>query len=261
MRLPRRQSREGGFARLALLVALAVILVAAPAFGQGTGRITGKVTDAQNGAPLPFANVSIIGTAYGNITNQLGEYIIDYLPVGTYVVQVSYMGYSTTRTADVVVEPDRSTTVNISLDPEALMAEEVVVEADRPLVDVEKTTTTRRMDEEEVKVRPISTVAEAVATQPGVVLVDGELHVRGGRASEVKYYVDGIAITDAATGTGGLEVSLSSLSGFDLLSGGFDAEYGNVQSGVVNLQTREGGRQFSGEIKYMTDDYGAPERT
>jgi len=261
MRLPRRLSRENGFARLTLLVVLAAVLVAAPAFGQGTGKITGKVTDAQNGSPLPFANVSVIGTAYGNITNQLGEYIIDYLPVGTYVVQVSYMGYKTSRVADVVVEPDRSTTVNVSLDAEAIMADEVVVEADRPLVDVEKTTTTRRMDEEEVKVRPISTVAEAVATQPGVVLVDGELHVRGGRASEVKYYVDGIAITDAATGTGGLEVSLSSLSGFDLLSGGFDAEYGNVQSGVVNLQTREGGRQFSGELKYMTDDYGAPERT
>ncbi|MCK5597970.1 MAG: TonB-dependent receptor, partial [Candidatus Eisenbacteria sp.] len=261
MRLPRRLSRESGFACLFLLVALVVVLVAAPAFGQTTGRITGKVTDAKNGAPLPFANVSIIGTAYGNITNQLGEYVIDYLPVGTYVVQVSYMGYETSRMSDVVVEPDRSTTVNVSLDQKALVAEEIIVEAERPLVDVEKTTTTRRMDDEEVKVRPISTVAEAVATQPGVVLVDGELHVRGGRASEVKYYVDGIAITDAASGTGGLEVSLSSLSGFDLLSGGFDAEYGNVQSGVVNLQTREGGRQFSGEIKYMTDDYGAPERT
>jgi len=261
MRLPRRLSRESGFACLFLLVALVVVLVTAPAFGQATGRITGTVTDAKNGAPLPFANVSIIGTAYGNITNQLGEYVIDYLPVGTYVVQVSYMGYDTSRMSDVVVEPDRSTTVNISLDAAPLVADEIVVEAERPLVDVEKTTTTRRMDDEEVKVRPISTVAEAVATQPGVVLVDGELHVRGGRASEVKYYVDGIAITDAASGTGGLEVSLSSLSGFDLLSGGFDAEYGNVQSGVVNLQTREGGRQFSGELKYMTDDYGAPERT
>ena len=261
MRLPRRLSRESGFACLFLLVALVVVLVTAPAFGQATGRITGTVTDAKNGAPLPFANVSVIGTAYGNITNQLGEYVIDYLPVGTYVVQVSYMGYDTSRMSDVVVEPDRSTTVNISLDEKALVADEIIVEAERPLVDVEKTTTTRRMDDEEVKVRPISTVAEAVATQPGVVLVDGELHVRGGRASEVKYYVDGIAITDAASGTGGLEVSLSSLSGFDLLSGGFDAEYGNVQSGVVNLQTREGGRQFSGELKYMTDDYGAPERT
>ncbi|MCK4915518.1 MAG: carboxypeptidase-like regulatory domain-containing protein, partial [Candidatus Eisenbacteria sp.] len=191
MRLPRRLSRESGFACLFLLVALVVVLVAAPAFGQTTGRITGKVTDAKNGAPLPFANVSIIGTAYGNITNQLGEYVIDYLPVGTYVVQVSYMGYETSRMSDVVVEPDRSTTVNVSLDQKALVAEEIIVEAERPLVDVEKTTTTRRMDDEEVKVRPISTVAEAVATQPGVVLVDGELHVRGGRASEVKYYVDG----------------------------------------------------------------------
>ena len=261
MRLPRRLSRESGFACLALAVVLAALLVAVPAFGQTTGRIAGKVTDSQTGAPLPFANVSIIGTTYGNITNQLGEYVIDYLPVGTYDVQVSYMGYSTRRVPNVVVEPDRSTEVNVALDPEALVADEVVVEAERPIIDVEKTTTKRSMDEEEVKVRPISTVEEAVATQPGVVLVDGELHVRGGRASEVKYYVDGIAITDAATGTGGLEVSLSSLSGFDLLSGGFDAEYGNVQSGVVNLQTREGGRQFSGEIKYMTDDYGAPERT
>ncbi|HYW69085.1 MAG TPA: carboxypeptidase-like regulatory domain-containing protein, partial [bacterium] len=114
MRLPRRLSRENGFARLTLLVVLAAVLVAAPAFGQGTGKITGKVTDAQNGSPLPFANVSVIGTAYGNITNQLGEYVIDYLPVGTYVVQVSYMGYKTTRMADIVVESDRSTTVNIS---------------------------------------------------------------------------------------------------------------------------------------------------
>jgi outer membrane receptor for ferrienterochelin and colicin len=261
MRLPRRLSRESGSACLALAVALVVVLLAAPAFGQGTGRIVGKVTDSESGAPLPFANVTVIGTAIGNITNQLGEYIIDYVPVGTYVVQVSYMGYRPERIADVVVQTDRSTEINFSLESEAIEAEEVVVEAERPIIDVEKTVTKRSMDDEEVKVRPISTVEEAVATQPGVVLVDGELHVRGGRASEVKYYVDGIAITDAATGTGGLEVSLSSLSGFDLLSGGFDAEYGNVQSGVINLQTREGGRSFSGEIKYMTDDYGAPERT
>jgi outer membrane cobalamin receptor len=261
MRLPRRLSREGGYACLAVAFTLAVVLSAAPAFGQATGRIIGTVTDASTGNPLPFANVSIIGTAYGNITNQLGEFVIDYLPVGTYTVQVSYMGYAPKRQADVVVEADRSTEVNLALQSEAIEAEEVVVEADRPIIDVEKTTTKRSMDEEEVKVRPISTVEEAVATQPGVVLVDGELHVRGGRSSEVKYYVDGIAISDAATGSSGLEVSLSSLSGFDLLSGGFDAEYGNVQSGVVNLQTREGGRQFSGEIKYMTDDYGAPERT
>ena len=261
MRLPRLLSREGVSACLVLAVAFAVMLVAVPALGQSTGRITGKVTDVDSGAPLPFANVSVIGTAIGNITNQVGEYVIDFVPVGTYTVQVTYMGYETARVTDVVVEVDRSTEVNVSLKETALVAEEVVVEAERPIIDVEKTVTKRSMDEEEVKVRPISTVEEAVATQPGVVLVDGELHVRGGRASEVKYYVDGIAITDAATGTGGLEVSLSSLSGFDLLSGGFDAEYGNVQSGVINLQTREGGRSFSGEIKYMTDDYGAPERT
>ena len=54
---------------------------------------------------------------------------------------------------------------------------------------------------------------------------------------------------------------MSALTGYELLSGGFDAEYGNAQSGIVNIQTQEGGRKFSGLVKYMTDDYGAPDRT
>jgi outer membrane receptor for ferrienterochelin and colicin len=237
-----------------------VVLGAAPALAQSTGKIVGTVR-SDGGAVLAFANVSILGTPYGSMTNPNGEYIIDLIPVGTYVIQVSYMGYEAQRVDDVVVDADRSTEVNLTLVAEVLQAPEVVVQAERPMIDVEDSGTRRFIDTEETKIRPINTVAEAIATQPGVVLHDGEIHVRGGRASEVKMYVDGIAISNSATGGTGLEVSLSSLSEFDLLSGGFDAEYGNVQSGVINLATREGGRAFSGEIKYMTDDYGAPEKT
>jgi hypothetical protein len=244
----------------ALLVTVA--LLAAPVWAQGpTGRVTGRVTDAATGRGLAFANVSVLGTSYGNMTNQAGDYSIDYIPVGSYVVQASYMGYSTKRSETTVIQADRTVTVNFALREEVLQAEEVVVEAERPMIETEDTSTRRTMGQDEVKIRSINTVEEAIATQPGVVLHGGEIHVRGGRSSEVKMYVDGVAISNSATGAGNLEVSLSSLSEFELLSGGFDAEYGNVQSGVINLQTREGGREFSGEVSYTTDDYGAPEKT
>ena len=104
-------------------------------------------------------------------------------------------------------------------------------------------------------------LTDALVAEPGFVEDNGEIHLRGGRSTEVKIYIDDIAITDAAGGLMSLEVGMSALTGYELLSGGFDAEYGNVQSGVVNLQTKEGGTKFTGEIRYMTDDYGAPERT
>ncbi len=261
MRLPRPKSRENGLACVLLACILVTLMASVPAFGQGTGKITGVVSDGDTGGPLAWGNVSVVGTPYGATTNQAGEYVIDFVPVGTYVVQASFMGYTAQRVADVAVTQDRSTEVNFVLPSEILEAEEVVVEALRPIIDTEATATRRQMDSEEVKVRPINTIEEAIATQPGVVLHEGEIHVRGGRAGEVKMYVDGVAISNNATGTGGLEVSLSSLSEFELLSGGFDAEYGNVQSGVINLQTREGGRKFSGEVRYLTDDFGAPEKT
>ncbi len=261
MRRPRQKSREGLVAFMAAVGFFAVLLAASPALGQVTGRIAGQVVDAETGKPLGYANVSVLGTAYGSPTNALGAFEIGFIPVGTHVVQVSFMGYETQQIADVAVTPDRTAEVNFRMVLKVLTADELVVIADRPMIEIEETVTRRRMGKEEVKIRSIATVTDAIATQPGVVLHEGEIHVRGGRASEVKMYVDGIAITNAAAGVGNLEVSLSSLSEFELLSGGFDAEYGNVQSGVINLQTREGGRSFSGEVRYMTDDYGAPERT
>jgi outer membrane receptor for ferrienterochelin and colicin len=261
MRRPRQKSREDLVTLVGVVAIFAVLAAAGPAFAQATGRIAGEVLDLETGKPLAFANVTVLGTAYGSPTNALGQFEIGFIPVGTYVVQASYISYEPQQVADVVITADRTTEVNFSLKETVLQAQEIVVQAERPMIETEDTVTRRGMDKEEVKVRSITSVTEAIATQPGVVLHEGEIHVRGGRASEVKMYVDGIAITNAAEGVGNLEVSLSSLSEFELLSGGFDAEYGNVQSGVINLQTREGGRTFSGEVLYMTDDYGAPERT
>jgi len=256
-----RRSRSGS-ALLAAALLCVVLFTATDSCAQVTGRIIGRVFDDETGRPLAFANVTLVGTAYGSTTDSDGEYFVDYLRPGNYVVQASYIGLETVR-IEVVVEPDRTAEADfrLGLDPLVLDNEIIVIGDREKLVKPDKVGPEHRQDREELDVLPVHDIADAVSDAAGVVNENGEIHVRGGRAREVKWYIDDIAITDPASGLMSLEVSMSALTGYELLSGGFDAEYGNVQSGVINLETKEGGRSFSGEVTYMTDDYGAPERT
>jgi outer membrane receptor protein involved in Fe transport len=241
-----------------------VILILAASFlhAQDPGRIAGTVTDKQTGDPLSFANVLVVGTGMGTFVKDNGGFSIDGVPPGTYTVKVMMMSYKPETRENIVVNSNQTTELKFELDKTvAMTVQTVVIEADKPMVDTEKTQTKRGMDIEETQVRGVNTVEEAIATQAGVVLDQGEIHVRGGRSGEVKAYVDGMQVSDEFVGATGLDVSLVSLSEIEVLTGGFDAEYGNVQSGIINLKTREGGTKYSGVVKFMTDDYGAPDKT
>ncbi|MCK4408549.1 MAG: TonB-dependent receptor [Candidatus Eisenbacteria sp.] len=241
---------------------LAVLIGSGTALGQETGRITGRVLHGETGDPLSYADVMLLGTGLGSATNAQGEYFINFVPAGAHTIQASFIGFDNRR-LEVLVEADRTTEINFRMRVKPLeMDDELVVYADRePLVQPDRTGSAHEQNRDELDVLPIISVAEAISDQGGVVTENGEIHVRGGRSTEVKWFIDDIAITDPASGLMSLEVGMSALTGYELLSGGFDAEYGNVQSGVINLQTKEGGTKFSGELLYMTDDYGAPERT
>jgi outer membrane receptor protein involved in Fe transport len=229
---------------------------------QETGRLSGNVVDSNDGKPLAYANVLVLGTGLGTFVRENGRFAIEAVPVGTYSVKVMMMGYGAQMVENVVVRPNETTELSFQLETTVVMqVKPVDVTAERPLVDTEKTQTVRTVTTEDVEVRAINTVEEAIAAQAGVVLEQGELHIRGGRSGEVKYFIDGLQISDPFVGANTMEVSLASLSEFEVLSGGFDAEYGNVQSGVINLKTREGGTKYSGVVKFMTDDYGAPDKT
>ncbi len=244
---------------VSLLVAF--LLSTSPAYA-ATGKIAGTVMDANDGKPLPFGNVLIVGTGMGAFVKETGTFVIDNVPEGAYTVKVTMMGYEAQTRENVVVTAGQTTDLAFQLKTVVVMeVKEVVIEAERPIVDTEKTQTSRTVTTEDVKVRSINTVQEAIATQAGVVLEQGQLHVRGGRAGEVKYLSDGLQISDPFVGGNEVGISLASLSEIEVLSGGFEAEYGNVQSGVINLKTKEGGTKYSGVVKYMTDDYGAPDKT
>lgn len=227
---------------------------------QTTGTLTGTIASEKDKSPLAFANVVILGTNMGSMTGSDGSYTVKNLPVGQYTVKVSYLGYEP-QERPFQINAGQTVTLNFQL-AEAVVAtmDKVVIEASQDFIRRDQSSTRHSLGEEELERLPVDTFAEAVALKPGVIQQQGELHFRGGRGGEVQYQIDGIPVNDPMGG-GGVDVATVSVQSSDVLLGGMDAEYGNAQSGVINIVTQEGGDTFSGEVTYMTDDYGAPDKT
>ncbi|MCK4546405.1 MAG: TonB-dependent receptor [Candidatus Eisenbacteria sp.] len=227
------------------------------------GKIAGIISDAESGDPLAYANVIVLDTQLGAASRADGKYLISAVPEGTYTLKIMMMGYQDGIKENVRVEPNRTTVVDFQLGMtvfENLIPTVEVVE-ERKDIHLEESGSVKTIDVDDIKVRSIDTVEEAIATTAGVTFHGGQIHVRGGRSSEVKYYVDGTQVTDPFVGGTSLDLSLASVSDINVLSGGFDAEYGNAQSGIINFVTKEGGNNYSGMLKFMTDDFGAPDKT
>ncbi len=247
-------------AGLALLVVVLLQgLSAAPLLAQA-GTVSGKITDARTGEPLPYANVVILGTQMGNISKDDGTFTITNVPPGTYELQASYIGYNPVSKSGIAVAAGGKTTADFQLRDEAFKEQEIVVEAKAQLVSKERADTHHSVDREMLRQLPVDDVNEAIALKAGVVSQGGELHFRGGRGGEVAYYVDGVPVRDPL-GQTGVDIGTAALQSSEVITGGFEAEFGNAQSGVVNLETREGTEEFGGEFRFYTDDYGAPDRT
>lgn len=252
---------------LTLLLAcqLTLVLAAGSAGAQSGGgaRITGKITDKELDEEVSFIHVVLAkdGAVVMNTQTKLdGSYVFDAVPPGTYQIRVTSMGYHPYE-KPVTVAAGQTVTHNIVMTSDAIKIKEIEVVGEKPVVDVESSASERSFATEEAKVRVVNTVEDALSTQAGVVSVGGQIFVRGGRSNEVKYYVDGLPVTDPLSGGNSMNVSLASLEDVSLLSGGFDAEFGNAQSGVVQLTTKEGSPKITGLAKFMTDDFGAPDKT
>ena len=250
-----------GWGPVALLTAGFCLALAGPALA-GVGKISGQVVDAETGEPLSYANVVILDTVLGSASRADGTYLILNVPEGTYTVKVMMMGYGDAVEGNVTVEPNRTTIIDFKLGETTVMEIPTVeVVEERKEIHLESSASEKTIDTDDLKVRAIDTVEEAIATAAGVTVHGGQIHVRGGRSSEVKRYVDGTQVSDPFVAGTSLTLSMASVSDISVLSGGFDAEYGNAQSGIINFVTREGGNSYSGMVKYMTDDFGAPDKS
>ncbi len=226
------------------------------AFASG-GKIAGRVVDKQTGEPLPGVNIVIEGSTLGAATDLDGNYVILNVPSGKYTLRASFVGYGRVRIENVRVTVDQTTREDFQMSTEALEGEEVVIVAERPLVQKDLTASQQVTTAEEIKALPVETFIGVLTTQAGVNTgADGTLHIRGGRSNEIGYYIDGVPVANPFF-TNGLanNVSNQALEELKVISGAFNAEYGNAMSGIVNLQIKEGGADYKGSFSAYTGDY------
>lgn len=221
-----------------------------------SGKITGVVVDANSGETLPGANVVIDGTTRGVQTNLDGEYLLINVPPGVYSIVVSFVGYSSQRVNEVIVRTDLTTQLNFKLKEEVFEGEEIVVQAERALIIKDLTSSEARVSSDEIQKLPVQELKDVVQLQAGVnVGNDGAIHIRGGRASEVSYVVDGIRVTDNYNRSQGLRVENQAVQELQVISGTFNAEHGQAMSGIINVVTKSGSNTFDANVNVWGGSY------
>jgi hypothetical protein len=218
-----------------------VMLLASAASGGTTGKIAGVVLDNETGEPLVAVNVVLEGTQAGGMTNSEGRYhIVNVLP-GAYSVKATMMGYQAMIQGGVVVSSDLTSTVDFELSQGALdIVPEVVVTAERPLIRKDMTSSINIIEREEISMLPVESAFDMLSFQAGTAIDRRGTHFRGGRDTEVSYTVNGAPIVDPIFSRVSANYDESAIQEMVIQSGGFTPEYGNAQSGIVNVVTREG---------------------
>ncbi|MCD4819823.1 MAG: TonB-dependent receptor [Candidatus Cloacimonetes bacterium] len=229
------------------------ILISLPVFAGTTGRLAGKITDEKKN-PVSFANVILEGTQIGAQSNEKGAYIIINIPPGTYNVIFQQMGYKSKKLTGVKINIDETIIKNITLETSAIEIPGYTVEEDEiEQVSATKTSSGKTLTAESIEDLGIDDIDDIIALQAGVKVVDGEVHVRGGRGNEVSYSVDGMSVSDPVDGGASLTIDSDAIAQTKVMTGGFPAEFGNAQSGVVNIITKDGTSYYTGKVEFVTD--------
>ncbi|HEX9829001.1 MAG TPA: TonB-dependent receptor [Bacteroidota bacterium] len=242
-----------------LLSAVALVLVLPLVLFAQEGKLRGTVTDSQSGEPLIGANVIIDGTSLGSSSDINGEYIILGVPPGAYTVKASYIGYAAMTVSNVRVSSNLTTTQDFQLSSTAIQTSEIEVVADRPLIQRNTTNTIRMQTQEDIKTLPFRGLQNILALSAGVVQQDGNLYVRGGRAGEVSYFIDGATATNPLFNSEAISPIQEAIEEIQLQSGGYTAELGGSNSAIVRTTMRTGSSQsFKATLDYQTDDFAKP---
>ena len=240
------------FRSLSTAVLLFLFALPGVALAQGTGTIAGQVLEDDGVTSVIGANVRVDGTALGGVTDLDGNYRIIGVPVGTFAVTASYTGYTSQTQTGVDVNAGYTRALNFTLGTASLGGEEgAVVEYRAPLITNSPGDNPRVVTGENLENLPIRGVAQTVALQGGIVNTEGsnELNIRGGRAEEVQYFVDGVRVSGAG---GRLGVNQQAIEQQEVLIGTIPARYGDVQSGVISITTKTGREDFFGSIEGVT---------
>jgi len=259
---------------MAGLAVFVLFAVAVPAAEAQTGKLTGVVTDAQSGVPLEGAQLLLQGTGITALTGSNGRYFLVNVPPGTYTVLVRRIGYTSAEVRNVFIQIDVTRTVDVELSPTgAIGVEEIVVSAEEvPLIQPGVTGTGSNIRAEEIEALPVTNIQGVLALQQGFIAVPQNtdiisfsetrrnpitpVRVRGGRGGETLSLIDGIPVNNFVFGGPAFDITNEAVEQVDFQRGGFEPQYGNALSGIINIATREGGTNLAGALNYQTSAVG-----
>ncbi|MBC8402252.1 MAG: TonB-dependent receptor [Candidatus Marinimicrobia bacterium] len=231
--------------RPAGIIALILLFSILPA--QQAGKISGNIIAQDSGQPLMGANVVLIGTTLGAASDGNGDFHIINIPPGYYELKVMMIGYTSAIMKNIQVHSGLTSEHDFQLTVGAVEGESVTIIAQRALIQQDVTYSSRYLNADQIESLPTGDYTGVIAMNPGFTKDAKGFHLRGGRAGEVKFAVDGVILQEPNYGTSFSGVSVlalnnRSLSEISIKSGGFNAEFGNALSGIVEVSTKVGNR-------------------
>ncbi len=235
-----------------LIHILTVVILSVNLMGQGTGEIQGRVLDIDTREPIIGANVRILNSTLGAASDLTGSFLIRSVPLGTFAVQVDYIGYASRTISDIVVGPVRPARLEVELEEAVIELEAAVVVADFFTRSQDTPASTQVQSSEEIRRLPggFEDVVRAISILPGVAQADGgrnDLIVRGGAPSENLYLIDNIEVpninhfgTQGASGGPQSYVNLDYVDETSFSTGGVGVKYGDRLSSVLDISLGEG---------------------
>ncbi|PIS29432.1 MAG: hypothetical protein COT43_03855 [Candidatus Marinimicrobia bacterium CG08_land_8_20_14_0_20_45_22] len=241
-----------------IVMCVLVFLIPCALFAQFEGKIVGTVMDQKSREPLRGVNILVEGTNYGAASDAQGYFFILNVPAGLYSVRSSYIGYKSMVITQVRVSMGLTAEVNFELESTILEGEEVTVIAKRKLFEKSATSSISIANAEDLETIPIRGTQNIISTMAGVIVQDGAVHIRGARDGEVGYFVNGVSTINPVTNRNALAPIQEAIEEIQALAGGYTADMGGANAGVVKTELKTGTTSLTGSIDYRLDGFGDP---
>ncbi len=233
--------------KVLLLYLLCCFFIAPNLEAGSTGKITGTVKARKTGETLPTANVLVQGTSFGTVTDLDGHFLILNIPPGIYHVTASYIGYATLVLSEVRVKIDQTTQLTFVLDEKSVEYETVTVTAERPPVELDLTASKQTVTSAEISNSWGLDVKDIISELSGVNANGG---IRGGFGLDVAYSLNGMDMRDVGSNSNFTGVNLTTIQELEVLTGGWNAEYGQANGAIVNIVSKTATDRIHGVVSY-----------
>ena len=252
----RVRSAFGRFLALSVGFTIALVIATSPLSAQQTtGKLEGSVTD-QAGVAIANAQVFVVGTSFGAISNDKGYYFINNVPVGTYTVRAQFIGYAPAEVRGVRVSGGNTITVDVKMQSSAVVLTGVTVTAAaNPIVPRDEVASKTSVGQQLVDNLPVDDIRNIVAVQPGVVEsgAGAGVSIRGGRPGEANVYIDGAPVRATNSGSQRVNLGTNAVEEASVTTGALGVEFADAQSGIIAFTTRAGGQSYQGSASMETD--------